>query len=47
MEQVIELREQLEQLAIIKQMVIGVYIVGIIEVAFILLYICKTSTTTG
>lgn len=45
MEQVLELREQLEQFAIIKEIVISVYIIAAIEIAFILLYTCMTSTT--
>ena len=45
MEQVLELREQLQQLAIIEEMMFGVLIVFVIEIAFILLYTCNNSTT--
>jgi hypothetical protein len=45
MEQVLELRKQLNELAIIEEMMFGVLTIFIIEFALIVLYTWRISTT--
>lgn len=45
MEKILELREQLQQLAIIEEMMFGVLTIFIIEIALIVLYTWQISTT--
>ena len=45
MEDVLELRKQLNELAIIEEMMFGVLIVFILEIALIVLYTWRISTT--
>jgi len=47
MEQVLELREQLQQLAIIEEMMFGVLNIFVIEFALTVLYTWRISTTTN
>ena len=47
MEQVLELRKQLYEFAVIEEMMFGVLVVLLVEAAFIMLYTCKISTTTN
>ena len=45
MEDVLRIREQLNELAVIEEMMWGLLVVFIIEIALIVLYTCKISTT--
>ena len=45
MEKILELREGLQQLAIIEEMMFGVLTIFIIEIALIVLYTWQISTT--